>query len=82
MQFSREEEMTAELNMSQCVSCPPLPFTYLPRNREEVEKYEKLKKNYDDPTFEVVSSVFRALAGRKIIGSGAFQSYVGVWIIP
>ncbi|EEB86827.1 hypothetical protein MPER_16072, partial [Moniliophthora perniciosa FA553] len=52
MQFSREEETTAELNMDD----------------EEVAKYEKLNKNYDDPTFEVVSSVFRALSKKKIIG--------------
>jgi len=42
---------------------------------EEIEKYEgKLKKNYEDPTYEVVSTVFRALVGKKIIGSGTFQS--------
>ncbi|KAF9255639.1 SSrecog-domain-containing protein [Marasmius fiardii PR-910] len=61
MQFSREEETTAELNMDE----------------EEVAKYEKLKKNYDEPTFEVVSSVFRALSGKKIIGAGSFQSRDG-----
>ncbi|KDR83147.1 hypothetical protein GALMADRAFT_1349439 [Galerina marginata CBS 339.88] len=61
MQFTREEEITAELNMSD----------------EEIAKYDKLKKNYEDPTYEVVSSVFRALAGKKIIGSGSFQSRDG-----
>ncbi|GLB38229.1 putative component of the FACT complex, a general chromatin factor that acts to reorganize nucleosomes [Lyophyllum shimeji] len=61
MQFSREEEITAELNMTE----------------EEIVKYDKLKKNYEDPTFEVVSGVFRALAKRKIIGSGSFQSRDG-----
>ncbi|KAF9565079.1 SSrecog-domain-containing protein [Agrocybe pediades] len=61
MQFTREEEITAELNMSE----------------EEIAKYDKLKKNYEDPTYEVVSSVFRALAGKKIIGSGSFQSRDG-----
>ena len=44
--------------------------------REEVAKYDRLKKSYDDPTFEVVSSVFRALSQRKIIGAGSFQRYV------
>ncbi|KAF8895652.1 structure-specific recognition protein-domain-containing protein [Infundibulicybe gibba] len=57
MQFTREEEITAELNMTE----------------EEIEKYDRLKKNYEDPTFEVVSGVFRALAKKKIIGSGSFQ---------
>ena len=45
-------------------------------DREEVAKYDRLKKSYDDPTFEVVSGVFRALSGRKIIGAGSFQRSV------
>ncbi|KIK26758.1 hypothetical protein PISMIDRAFT_635670 [Pisolithus microcarpus 441] len=61
MQFAREEETTAELNMSE----------------EDIAKYDKLKKHYEDPTFEVVSGVFRALSKKKIIGSGAFQSRGG-----
>ncbi|KAF8625924.1 hypothetical protein AX17_006650 [Amanita inopinata Kibby_2008] len=61
MQFSREEEITAELNMSE----------------EDIAKYDRLKKNYEDPTFEVVSGVFRALARKKIIGAGSFQSRDG-----
>ncbi|KAI9573558.1 SSrecog-domain-containing protein [Boletus coccyginus] len=61
MQFAREEETTAELNMSE----------------EEIAKYDRLKKNYEDPTFEVVSGVFRALSKKKIIGSGTFQSRDG-----
>ncbi|KAJ7079798.1 SSrecog-domain-containing protein [Mycena belliarum] len=61
MQFTREEEITAELNLDE----------------EEIAKYDRLKKNYEDPTFEVVSSVFRALAKKKIIGSGTFQSRDG-----
>ncbi|KAG9315740.1 SSrecog-domain-containing protein [Chiua virens] len=61
MQFAREEETTAELNMSE----------------EEIANYDRLKKNYEDPTFEVVSGVFRALSKKKIIGSGTFQSRDG-----
>ncbi|TFK23052.1 SSrecog-domain-containing protein [Coprinopsis marcescibilis] len=61
MQFTREEEITAELNISD----------------EDLAKYDKLKKNYEDPTYEVISSVFRALAGKKIIGAGSFQSRDG-----
>ncbi|CAK5284117.1 unnamed protein product [Mycena citricolor] len=61
MQFTREEEITAELNMTE----------------EEVAQYDRLKKNYEDPTFEVVSSLFRALAKKKIIGSGNFTSRDG-----
>ncbi|TFY78959.1 hypothetical protein EWM64_g5046 [Hericium alpestre] len=61
MQFSREEETTAELNMDE----------------EEIAKYDRLKKNYEDPTFEVVSSVFRALSKKKIISAGSFQSRAG-----
>ncbi|KAG6903162.1 hypothetical protein C0995_004710 [Termitomyces sp. Mi166 len=61
MQFSREEEITAELNMTE----------------EEIAQYDKLKKHYEDPTFEVVSGVFRSLSKKKIIGSGSFQSRDG-----
>ncbi|THH15843.1 hypothetical protein EW146_g4688 [Bondarzewia mesenterica] len=61
MQFSREEEITAKLNMSE----------------EEIAKHERLKKHYEDPTFEVVSSVFRALSQKKIISAGGFQSRNG-----
>ncbi|KAG6916314.1 hypothetical protein DXG01_007363 [Tephrocybe rancida] len=61
MQFTREEEITAELNMTE----------------EDIAKYDKLKKNYEDPTFEVVSGVFRGLSKKKIIGSGSFQSRDG-----
>ncbi|KAI0300315.1 structure-specific recognition protein-domain-containing protein [Russula brevipes] len=61
MQFSREEEITAELNMSE----------------EEIAKFDRLKKHYEDPTFEVVSSVFRALSKKKITSAGSFQSRNG-----
>ncbi|KAG1822897.1 structure-specific recognition protein-domain-containing protein [Suillus subaureus] len=61
MQFAREEETTAELNMSE----------------EDIEKYDRLKKNYEDPTFEVVSGVFRALSKKKIISLGSFKSRDG-----
>ncbi|KAK0221698.1 structure-specific recognition protein-domain-containing protein [Armillaria fumosa] len=61
MQFTREEEITAELNMSE----------------EDIERYDRLKKSYEDPTFEVVSSLFRALSEKKIIGAGSFQSRDG-----
>ena len=41
--------------------------------REEIAKYDRLKKNYEEATFEVVSSVFRGLSRRKIISAGNFQ---------
>ncbi|KAF8814715.1 hypothetical protein BYT27DRAFT_7334269 [Phlegmacium glaucopus] len=41
----------------------------------DIAKYDKLKKNYEDPTYEVASSVFRALAGKRIIGSASFQRF-------
>jgi len=77
MQFSREEEITAELNLSEYEQIIFLLtkslLTYFSSNSEEIAKYDRLKKNYEDPTFEVVSSVFRALAKKKIIGAGSFQ---------
>ncbi|KAF8799502.1 hypothetical protein BYT27DRAFT_7316771 [Phlegmacium glaucopus] len=39
-------------------------------------KYDKSKKNYEDPTYEFVSSNLRTLAGKKIIDSGSFQRFV------
>lgn len=41
--------------------------------REEIAKYERLEKHYEKPTFEVVSSVFRALSKKKIVSTGSFQ---------
>ncbi|KAF7314513.1 FACT complex subunit POB3 [Mycena kentingensis (nom. inval.)] len=62
MQFTQEEEMTAELNLTD----------------EELEKYENLEKSYDDKqTFNVVSAIFRALSKKKIIGAGKFQGRDG-----
>jgi len=61
MQFTREEETTAELNLTE----------------EEVETYDRMKKHYEDPTFEVVSGIFRALSKKKIVGAGSFQSNNG-----
>ncbi|KAF7298853.1 FACT complex subunit POB3 [Mycena indigotica] len=62
MQFTQEEEMTAELNLTD----------------EELAKYENLEKSYDDKqTFNVVSAVFRALSKKKIIGAGKFQGRDG-----
>ena len=56
----------------------PLTFSY----REELAKYDRLKKSYEDPTFEVVSGVFRALSGKKIIGAGSFQRYAFAVLLP
>ena len=50
--------------------------------REEIAKYDRLKKNYEDPTYEVVSGVFRALSKKKIIGAGNFQRYVSFLSSP
>lgn len=41
--------------------------------REEIAKFERLEKHYEKPTFEVVSSVFRALSRKKITSAGSFQ---------
>ncbi|KAF9642648.1 SSrecog-domain-containing protein [Thelephora ganbajun] len=72
MQFTREEETTAELNMTEYVPHSlPLHFG------EEVATYDRMKKQYEDPTFEVVSGIFRALSKKKIVGAGSFQSNNG-----
>ncbi|KAL1752841.1 structure-specific recognition protein-domain-containing protein [Schizophyllum commune] len=59
MQFTHEEEITAELNMTD----------------EQLAKYNgTLEKSYEKPTYEVVSAIFKGLTGKKIIGVGGFKS--------
>lgn len=60
LQFPREEEMDAELNMDE----------------ETIqEKYEgKLKKRYEEPTFKIVTNVFKVLSGQKLTVPGSFAS--------
>lgn len=50
---------------------------------EEVlkEKYEgKLDKRYEAPAYEVVSSIFKVLSGKKVTTPGTFQRYVSAAI--
>ena len=62
MQFAKEEEMDAEIQLEE---------------EELKEKYEgKLDKKYEAPAYEVVSSIFKALSGKKITGPGSFQRSV------
>ncbi|KAF8658428.1 hypothetical protein AX16_001979 [Volvariella volvacea WC 439] len=61
MQFSREEGITAKLNLKV----------------EEIKTYDKLQESYEAPTYEAVSSIFRALSRKKIIDSGSFNSRSG-----
>lgn len=79
MQFDKEEEIAAELNMPEYIRFISTVFqslTRFPPNSEEREKYDKLDKSYQNQTFEVVSTVFRALSRNKIIGVGDFQKFV------
>jgi structure-specific recognition protein 1 len=76
MQFSREEEITAELNMSESVFPIFASFCFLTNTvaiRDEIAKFDRLEKHYEKSTFEVVSSVFRALSKKKIVSAGTFQ---------
>jgi len=63
VQFNREEEMEVELNIEE--------DTY------QKEYASRLKQVYDAPAYDVVSSVFRGLTGRKIIAPGSFSSHLG-----
>ncbi|KAI9271387.1 hypothetical protein BY458DRAFT_509331 [Sporodiniella umbellata] len=64
-QFVREEEIDIDLNLEDSVL---------------EEKYEnKLQKHYDAPTYEVVSNVFRALTGRKVISTSTYKSHHGAF---
>lgn len=62
LQFVRDEEMDAELNVDE----------------ETLQtKYDgKLKKRYEDTTFRIVTSLFRVLSGQKLIapGNDSFES--------
>ncbi|KDN51305.1 FACT complex subunit POB3 [Tilletiaria anomala UBC 951] len=63
LQFPREEEMDAELNLD-----------------EEViqDKYEgKLKKRYEEPTFKIVTNLFKVLSGQKLTVPTSFESSTG-----
>lgn len=60
LQFPRDEEMDAELNLDE----------------ETIQgKYEgKLKKRYEEPTFKIVTNVFKVLSGQKLTVPGSFAS--------
>ncbi|KAI8071472.1 hypothetical protein BC940DRAFT_253091 [Gongronella butleri] len=63
LQFVREDEIDVELNLD---------------DTKLDEKYEnKLQKHYDAPTYEVVSTIFRALTGKKVTVPGNFRSHHG-----
>ncbi|PWY99997.1 putative POB3-protein that binds to DNA polymerase I [Testicularia cyperi] len=63
LQFPREEEMDAELNLDE----------------ETIqEKYDgKLKKRYEEPTFRIVTNIFKVLSGQKVSTPGDFESSSG-----
>ncbi|KAL9940812.1 hypothetical protein V8E36_000300 [Tilletia maclaganii] len=63
LQFPREEEMDAELNLTE---------------EELQDKYQgKLKKRYEEPTFRIVSNVFKHLSNQKLTVPGSFESSAG-----
>ncbi|KAG0173932.1 FACT complex subunit [Apophysomyces sp. BC1034] len=64
-QFVRDDEIDVELNLDEGTLD---------------EKYEnKLQKHYDAPTYEVVSTIFRGLTGRKVTvpGKDTYRSHHG-----
>ncbi|KAF8799493.1 hypothetical protein BYT27DRAFT_7120458, partial [Phlegmacium glaucopus] len=73
MQFTREEEITAERVSVYEMQREIVNLIYF---SEDIAKYDKSKKNYKDPTYEFVSSNVRALAGNKIFGSASFPRFV------
>ncbi|KAK4049352.1 FACT complex subunit [Microbotryomycetes sp. JL221] len=63
MQFVKDEIMELELNID---------------DETNKDKYDgALQPRYDDPGFEVVSILFRILAGKKVVTPGSFQSHDG-----
>ena len=63
LQFPREEEMDAELNLDE----------------ETIQtKYDgKLKKRYEEPTFKIVTNLFKVLSGQKLVVPTTFESSTG-----
>ncbi|KAI7865850.1 hypothetical protein BDF14DRAFT_1820248 [Spinellus fusiger] len=62
-QFVREDEVDVELNLDEATMN---------------EKYDnKLLKHYEAPTYEVISTIFRSLTGRKVTVPGAYRSHHG-----
>ncbi|KAI8089416.1 uncharacterized protein BX664DRAFT_280352 [Halteromyces radiatus] len=62
-QFVREDEIDVDLNLD---------------DAKLDEKYEnKLQKHYEAPTYEVVSTIFRALTGRRVAVPGTYRSHHG-----
>lgn len=60
-QFSRNEETEVELNIDD--------------DLYEKQYTDKLKRKYDQPTFEVVSQIFRGLSGKKVTVPSAYKSH-------
>ncbi|KAK9764011.1 FACT complex subunit [Basidiobolus ranarum] len=62
-QFVRDEEIDVLLNLD---------------DETIEEKYEgKLSKKYEAPTYEVISTIFRVLTGRKVTVPGQYRSHHG-----
>ena len=73
--FNSQEKKTWKLNSTLKSIFP----AYDPSNSSDVYKQEyasRLKKEYDAPAYDVVSSIFRGLTGRKIITPGTFSSHL------
>ncbi|KAH8825133.1 SSrecog-domain-containing protein [Flagelloscypha sp. PMI_526] len=60
MAFSVDEEITAELNIT-----------------EEQEKNYGLERKYEVPTYQLISTIFRALVGKKITQPGSYKNRDG-----
>lgn len=60
-QFQLNEETEVELNIEDSVY--------------EKQYADKVKRKYDQPTFEVVSQIFRGLAGKKVTVPSSFRSH-------
>lgn len=67
MQFAKDEEMDAEIQLEENVL---------------QERYGgKLDKRYEAPAYEVVSTVFKSLSGKKVTIPGTFQRFVSACAI-
>jgi FACT complex subunit SSRP1/POB3 len=73
IQFMREEDMEVELNIEEY----PLLRTCADNSDVYQAEYAtRLKQKYDAPAYDVVSSIFRGLTGRKIVAPGTFTNHL------
>lgn len=79
MQFAKEEVMEAELNLDECVCFLSVSTLSENGHSEEIKtSFPELEPKYEDAAYNVVSTVFKAVTGKKAVSpSSNFSSADG-----